>query len=376
MSTETPDISTEDTTEDTADDVQDAVSTDAPIIDNSNKKDISYKIVIPFDISTTAEQILTDTKLKTKTGGFTGRKLLFWLVAVWGEETSYLGNREWSPQIFASELTNIEYEDKPYHVSTSEIQPPIVAPQSLIKDNMAAVPLFVQLPHRPAVSAELTVWKDDYSTRITTTQIDISLPITYLTSFSIEQDTLQIALDFAGSSAEINSFDLHFIPSSHISLAQYEEAFALQRIGDSNIYVLSFASNSSIKLLRGMFLGLSVIWSQSRMMSNFQIEIPFPPSSLGLLWNVPKLTRLKQASLSCEVSNISEMTVNAELKLGNSPMIPLIKTVEIAKLQPNEKRVVFIPCVPTLDGNRELIYKVKIGSRWFKPLFKTIVHID
>lgn len=375
MNTESSEILTEEPVEDTSEGLSET-SSEIPVKKNQNEKDISYKIVIPLDSSVTAEEILTNSNLKTRTGGFCGRKILLWLVAVWGEETSYLGNIDWNPKIFTCEITHIEYDDLPSHISTSEIVPPVVASDYLVKDNMAAVPLMVQLPHRPASSAQLTIWKDDFSTLVTKAQIDVILPINYLPSFSIEQDTLQIALDFAGSSIDVNSYDIHFVPRSNISLTQYEEAFALQRIPDDSGYILSFASNSSIKLLKGMYLGLSVIWSNSRMMSNFEIEIPLPPSSLGLLWDVPKLTRLKQASLLCEVTNISDIIVNAELELGSSPMIPLVKSVEIKKLKPNEKRVVCVPCVPTLNGNRELLYKVKIGSRWYKPLFKTIVHIE
>lgn len=375
MSQESIETLTEETTEETSEGLQE---NNSEIKDekSQNDKDISYKIVIPLDSTLTAEEILTNKNIKTRTGGFCGRKILLWLVAVWGEDSSFLGNIEWSPEIFTCEITHIEYDELPSHISTCEIVPPVIAPDSLVRDNMAAVPLMVQLPLRPAVSAQLSIWKDDFSTLVTKTQIDVNLPINYLTSFSIEQDTLQISLDFAGSSIDINSFDIHFVPRSNISLTQYEEAFALQRIADGTGYILSFASNSSIKLLKGMYLGLSVIWSNSRMMSNFEIEIPLPPSSLGLLWDVPKLTRLKQATLSCEVTNISDITVNAELELGRSPMIPLVKSVEIKKLKPNEKRVVSVPCVPTLVGNRELFYKVKIGSRWYKPLFKTIVHIE
>ena len=375
MSQESIENLTEETTEE-ASDGQSEANSEIKEEKGQNEKELSYKIIIPVDSSVTAEEILTNKNLKTRTGGFCGRKILFWLVAVWDEDSSFLGNIDWRPEIFTCEITHIEYEELPAHISTCEIAPPVVAPDSYIRDNMAAVPLMVQLPHRPATSAQLTVWKDDFSTKITKTQIDVILPINYLTSFSIEQDTLQISLDFAGSSIDINSYDIHFVPRSNVSLSQYEEAFALQRIADDSGYILSFASNSSIKLLKGMYLGLSVIWSNSRMMSNFEIEIPLPPSSLGLLWDVPKLTRLKQATLSCEVTNISDIIVSAELELGKSPMIPLVKSVEIKKLKPNEKRVVSVPCVPTLVGNRELFYKVKIGSRWYKPLFKTIVHIE
>ena len=340
-----------------------------------NQKDITYKIVIPADPAATAKDVLNG-KIKRKNGGFCGRKILFFLVAIWGEESAFLGNTEWSPELFTCELTDPAYEERSNHISTNELKQTAIAGESLVRGNMAAVPLMVQLPRRPATSATLSVWKDDFSNLVAQAQIDVTLPVNYVATFNIEHDTLKIALDFAGSLVDVNDFDLHFLPRSYISLAQYEEAFALQRIGQGSEYVLSFASNNAIRLLQGMLLGLTVIWGKSEMMSNFEIEIPLPQSGIALLWDVPKLTRLKQTTLSCEVTNISDSVLNAKVKLGDSPMIPLVKSVEINDLNPNEKRVISVPCVPTLVGNRELIYKVKVQSQWFKPLFKTIVHID
>lgn len=340
-------------------------------------KDIIYKIVIPEDPNMTGDDIL-DGKANSnlRKGGYCGEKLLLWLVAVWGQEVSYLGKVEWEPSTFTCELTEVKQEAYSNHVSTTEIKQDSDKHKSVVRELSAAVPLTLDLLHNPCSSAKLTIWKDDFSTKVVSTEINISLPVSFMTNFKIEVDSIILTLDFSNSNVEIDSFDLHFTPQLQIGLAEFENAFAMRRIANTTSYRISMASSESIRLLKNLQLALSVIWNKNSMMSHFVIETPIPGSPIGLLWIVPKLEKLKQTPLQVEVTNISTSALDIQLELSDRPLIPLIKNISIPKLLPNERRTVDVPCVPCVSGTHELLYRIKIGKNWFKPLFQTIVSIE
>ena len=344
---------------------------------NNKEKDITYKIVIPEDSLVTGDDILDKTDLKTRTGGFCGETLVLWLVAVWGEEASYLGKLDWDNNNFNCELTNPQYEkNEQNHVSTSEIHPESVERKTVVRRLAAAVPLKIDLLHTPASQATLTVWKDDFATQVISTTISITLPVSFLTTFKAETDIISIQFDFSGSSCDINSFDLHFAPQLKISLGDYEKAFALRRVSNTSKYILSIASSDSIRLISNIKLTLSVVWNNNSMMSHFTVKVPIPASQIGLLWIIPRLQKLKQTPLAVEVTNIANIPLDVCLELDDRPCIPLIKTIQISKLEPNERRTVDVPCVPCVSGIHELTYRVKIGKTWLKPLFQTFVRIE
>lgn len=339
-------------------------------------KDITYEIVIPEDRTTTGDDILDKVDLKTRTGGFCGENLVLWLVAKWGEEASYLGKVDWESNIFNCELTNAKLEKNVQHVSTNEIHPFETEQKSVVRRLSAAVPLQIELCHTPATEAQLTIWKDDFATQVISKPISITLPVSFLTTFKVEVDAIAILFDFSSSSCEVNSFDLHFAPQLKISLSDYEKAFALRRVANTSKYILSIASSESIRLLKNIQLALSVVWGDNSMMSHFTIEVPIPASHIGLLWIVPHLQKLKQTPLAVEITNITTNPLDISLELDDRPCIPLIKTINVEKLEPNERRTVDVPCVPCVSGIHELTYRIKIGNQWFKPLFKTMVQIE
>jgi hypothetical protein len=346
-------------------------------------KDITYKIVIPEDRTVTGDDILDNSDLKTRTSGYCGENLVLWLVAVWGEEASYLGKVDWESNIFNCELTNTKSEKNVQHVSTNvqhvstnEINPLTIQYKSVVRRLSAAVPLQIALLHTPATETQLTIWKDDFATQVISMPISITLPVIPLTTIKVEVDTIAIFLDFSSSSCEVNSFDLHFAPQLKISLSDYEKAFALRRVANSSKFILSVASSESIRLLKNIQFALSVFWGDNTMMSHFIIEMPMPASHIGLLWIVPNLQKLKQTPLAVEITNITSSPLDISLELDDRPCIPLIKTIKVQHLEPNERRTVDVPCVPCVSGIHELTYRLKIGNQWFKPMFKTIVKID
>ncbi|EAX96589.1 hypothetical protein TVAG_018030 [Trichomonas vaginalis G3] len=339
-------------------------------------KDITYKIVIPEDSSVNGDEILDNQSLKTRPGGFCGENLIVWLVAEWGENASYLGKVVWEPTEFQCELTVKKLEHKKQHFSTVEINPKQYNHKSVVRNLQAAVPLSVSLFHTPVAEAQFTIWKDNYSTRVTSAQLQITLPVSYISTFRVETDSILINLDFSNSLCKIDSFDLRFAPQLKVSLSDYEKAFALRRVPNTSTYILSNASSEAIKLMKSIQLALSVIWNNKTMMSHFTIELPIPATSVGLLWIVPPLKKLKQTPLAVEVTNITNSPVDVKIELDDRPCIPLVKTVSIDKLEPNKRCVVDVPCVPCVSGIHELTYRVKIGNGWFKPLFKTMVNIE
>lgn len=343
--------------------------------EDNSQKDIQYKIVMPVDKTVTGDQVLDDEKIKVRTGGYPGENLIFWLVAIWDEDTAYLGNIEWGSHIFATEITNIEYDNYPTNISSNEIEPSKPAVDSVVRKLCAAVPLVVKLPIRPASSATLSIWKDEFSTLLFETKITVALPVNYVTNFSVERDYIKIALDFSSSSCQINSFDLHYTPQEKNTINDYDKAFALQKDPKDSAYILSFASNNALQLLRAMYLGLAVIWDDSKMMSHFIIEIPLPACYVGMQWHIPPLERLKQANISAEITNLANEVIHPDLEISNNILIPLVKTLEIKDLKVGETRTINIPVVPKLEGLHELNYKVKVKNSWFKPLFKTIINI-
>lgn len=339
-------------------------------------KDITYKIVIPEDSSVTGDEILDNPNLKTRPGGFCGENLILWLVAEWGENASYLGKVVWEPTEFQCELTVKKLEHKKQHFSTVEINPKTYDHKSVVRNLQAAVPLSASLFHTPVAEAQFTIWKDNYSTKVTSTQLQITLPISYLSTFRVETDSILISLDFSNSLCKIDSFDLRFAPQLKVSLSDYEKAFALRRVPNTSTFILSSASSDSIRLMKNIQLALSVIWNDNTMMSHFTIELPIPATSVGILWIVPSLKKLKQAPLSCEITNITSSVVDVKIELDDRPCIPLVKTVSVDKLEPGKRVVVDVPCVPCVSGVHELTYRVKVGNSWFKPLFKTMVKIE
>lgn len=353
---------------------------ETPAVTESTKaaetqKDISYTIVIPADPTVSGEQVLTDSKLKVRPGGYPGETLCFWLCATWDASSSYLGKIEWDPELFTCEITNTQYENPPSHISTTEITRPSHHRERTIKESSAAVPLSITLPKIPATSATLSVWKDDFSTQVVSSQISITLPISYICNFSVERDGIRILLDFAGSLCTVTDYDLHFTPRSSVKLSEYEDAFALRKVDDTPVYELSFARNQGMRLIRGMYLGLAVTWGDRGMVSNFDVEITLPPSTLTVVWTVPQLRRMKQAKLAVDVQNISRDTIDAVIEMSDSPLLPLEKKIEVKGIAPGENRHVIVPCVPTVLGIHELGYKIRIGGRLFKPLFQTVVEI-
>ena len=338
-------------------------------------KDIIYKIIIPNDNSISGEEILNNNEIKTKNFGYCGEILTIWLVASWDKDASYLGKVDWSSNIFSCELTNNKEEKINGHISTQMVNIPNNEFKSIVKELCAAVPLQVQLLHYPIISSTLTIWKDDFSTKITSTNISINLPINFKVDFKIEYDSIIISLDFNNSLCNVNNFELHFTPQSNININEFEKAFALRNISNSNSYILSMASSDSIKYLGNLKLSLSIFWENNKMLSHFLIELPHFESQIGLLWIIPKLEKLKQSNLSIEITNISNNILNINLELIDRPLIPLIKNLFIEKLEINERRIIDIPCVPCISGIFELNYKLKINNQWFKPLFKTIVNI-
>ena len=342
---------------------------------SETQKDISYSIVIPADPTVSGEQVLTDRKLKVRPGGYAGETLCFWLCATWDASSSFLGKIEWNPELFACEITNTQYDNPPSHISTTEIVKPSYARELVIKESSAAVPLSVTLPKIPASSADLSVWKDDFATHVVSSNISITLPVSYICNFSVEQDAIRIALDFAGTMSTVKDYDLHFMPRSNVRLCDYEEAFALRKIEGAAVYELSIAKNQGLRLLKGMYLGLAVTWGDRGMVSNFDVEITLPPSILTVVWTVPQLKRMRQAKLAVELQNISHDPIDAVIEMSDSPLLPLEKKIEVKAIAPGENRNVIVPCVPTVLGIHELGYKIRVGARLFKPLFQTVVEI-
>jgi len=343
--------------------------------DTNKTKDISYKIVIPEDSSTVGDLVLDDNQIKTREGGFCGEALIIWLVAVWGEETSYLGKVDWSSNIFTCELTEVQSDNQPNHISTSEVSVKKYEHKSIVRDFCAAVPLVVNLLQHPAKNSKLTVWKDDFSTIVTSKSISITLPIAFMTSFKAETDHLSISIDFSGSAIEVDNFELHFAPMISNTLSEYEQAFALRKVPNNSSYILSMASSESIRLLGNLQLALSVNWNRFSMISHFLIASPLPPSQVGLVWIVPNLEKLKQAPLAVEITNISQSELDLSIELTDRPLIPLLKTISVEKLQPNERRIIDVPCVPCVTGLHELGYSIKIANHVYRPLFKTLINI-
>ena len=340
------------------------------------QKDIFYTVLIPMDPTVSGEEVLTNDKLKTRTGGYPGETLLFWLCATWDASASYWGKIDWLPEHFTCEITNTQYEARFSHISTTEIGKQEIKRVPVVRELSAVVPLSIKLPNRPATSADLTVWKDDFSTHVVTEQIPIMLPLSYVCNFAVENDIIKIALDFAGSSCTVNDYDLHFTPRNNIKLSDYEEAISLRHVEGSPVFELIFVNDRGLRLLLGMYLGLSVVWGK-RMISNFDVEVPYPPSRITIVWNIPpNLKRMKQAKLDFDIQNISPKPFDTAIEIVDSPVIPLEKRVIVRKLEPGEKRCLSIPCIPTVAGIHRLNYRVLIGRRWHKPLFKTVVQID
>jgi hypothetical protein len=74
-----------------------------------------------------------------------------------------------------------------------------------------------------------------------------------------------------------------------------------------------------------MLLGLTVTWGGRRMMSTFEIEVPLPPTKLSIVWSIPPLVRLQQATLSFGAVNVTDDPIDAIVEIQGSPMIPLLK---------------------------------------------------
>jgi hypothetical protein len=124
-----------------------------------------------------------------------------------------------------------------------------------------------------------------------------------------------------------------------------------------------------------MLLGLTVTWGGRRMMSTFEIEVPLPPTKLSIVWSIPPLVRLEQATLSFAAVNVTDDPIDAIVEIEGSPMIPLLKQIKVPGILPNEERRMTVQVVPTVAGVNKLNYVVKIGQSEFKPLFKTVVCI-
>ena len=340
----------------------------------SKEKDIYYKIVIPVDGSVDGRTVLEDPDLKVREGGFCGEKLIFWLVATWQEDAAYLGKFDWNSNVFKAELTNLVSENYPSHISSSEIQHIEQKSETVLQNSQAAIPFSISLPAHPLTSADLIIWKGEYSTKVITESITVSLPIVFQSSLSVIDDNICISLDFANSETEINSHNLKFIPRK-ISLADYESAFALQK-RPNNQYFLRFTSRDSILLLQGLVLSLTVFWNHNTMVSTFSLDISIPANNICFLWECPQLERLKQTSLYCEVTNKNPFDVkNCSVEMEEDVLIPLIKTVNLETLHPNQQVLLEIPIVPIKVGVFSLNYKVKLGNFVFKPLFQTPIKI-
>ncbi|KAH0792370.1 hypothetical protein GPJ56_003716 [Histomonas meleagridis] len=342
---------------------------------NTQQNDLTYTIVIPeFKYST--QQFKQEDKVETRNFGYPGENLKFWLVIFWGDgTTSNTKASDWDPCCFTCEISKIEYTDWSTHISTSQIQTLTDERKTFISEASIAVPLSVQLPHRPA-TAELTIWKSDYSTKVTSSDLTIELPLKYNCIFNPSSDKLSFDFEFLDTNHEINNLDLHFSPNPSHSLSEYESAFILQRVPDTYLYYLSFASNSSLKLLNDMALGLSVVWSNSTMLSCFEIKIPLPPGPLGLIWSVPPLKRLKQCTLSLEITNISQEPISGKVELDETNLIPFEKSMHFKNLLPDQKQTLVFICLPRTCGTYELEYTIEVGNERYKPLFKTIIRIE
>jgi hypothetical protein len=338
-------------------------------------KDISYRVLIPCDNTVSGARVLADRDLPTRADGYPGELLVFWLIADWSETTAHLGKVDWKEKKFQAEITSIEFDSRTAHISTSQLAsaPPALVP--VVQGFSAALPLSIKLPVRPAARAVLTVWTEDFETQIVVTQIPVRLPIKFATSLATVRNAIKISFDFAASSAEVNSFDLHFIPKKDISLAAFEEAFALRRIAQTPVFELAFATNQAPRWLKEMVLGLTVIWGGNRMVSTFDVELPFPISPVSIVWSIPPLVRLKQATLSFVLLNMERDTVDAVVEIERLPLIPLVKQVNVKQLLPDEERKLTIPVVPIVGGVHVLQHTITIGSVAYRPLFQTIVSV-
>jgi hypothetical protein len=338
-------------------------------------KDISYRIVIPIDNSVSGDDVLTLPPSRQRRGGYPGEILVFWLIADWSETTAHLGKVDWQQKQFRPEITNIEFSSRTSHVSTSQLSPsgPVLSP--VVREFSAALPLSIKLPVRPAVRAELSVWTEGFETQVIALEISAILPIIYSIAFSVYRNAIRMAFDFSPSFAEVDSFDVRFVPRSDFSLAGYEEAFALRRISETSVFELSFATNEGVQRLKELVLGMTVIWGGNRMVSTFNVELPLPQSPLAIVWTIPRLSRLRQATLSLAVLNISKEPVDASVDIERSALIPLVKNVKIEQLLPQEERKLTLPVVPIITGLHELQYFVTVSGTRYRPLFQTTVRI-
>jgi hypothetical protein len=336
-------------------------------------KDISYRVLIPSDNTVSGDRVLADRDLPTRTDGYPGELLVFWLIADWSETTAHLGKVDWKEKKFQAEITSIEFDSRTAHISTSQLSSTPSALVPVVQGFSAALPLSIKLPVRPAARAVLTVWTEDFETQIIVTQIPVILPIKFSTAFATVRNAIKISFDFAASSAEVNSFDLHFIPRKDISLSSFEEAFALRRIAQTPVFELAFATNQAPRWLKEMTLGLTVIWGGNKMVSTFDVELPMPASPVSIVWSIPPLVRLKQATLSFVLLSMDRDPVDAFIEVEPLPLIPLVKQVRVKQLLPDEERKLTIPVVPTVAGVHALKYTITIGSVAYRPLFQTIV---
>lgn len=340
----------------------------------SKEKGIKFQIVIPVDGSVSGKTILEEQNLRVRHGGFCGEKLIFWLIAVWEEQASYLGKTDWNSNNFKAEITNLEVENVRNHISTTEIKHLEIEHKTELQALQVAVPLTVILPNAPHKTAQLSVWKGDFTTKIVSIPIEVSLPIRFQSSFSVVDDNISVLFDFANSQTDINSHVLNFIPRPKVSLTDYESALAIKKVSD-NQYYISLTSNKSILLLKNLQLSFMVHWNKNTMLSTFSIDVPIPPSNLSLLWNCPPLSHLHQTSLFCEITNMGNSAATVSIELDEDIVIPLKKFINIGTLQASEHTLVEIPVVPIKKGYHTLHYQIKVGNSMYKPLFQTIIQI-
>lgn len=342
----------------------------------SNKNTTFSILIPPFSNSNISMKSLSSDKCRSF--GYQGENLRFWLVAETRKSTIDLN--DWDRNNFICEVTNVKSTNDCTtfsYVSTIQINQEVDERKTEKGErNTVMVPLEIQLPNKPG-TADIIIWKSDYTSKVITWSINIELPLKFTCTFGTCDDKMSFNFEFLDCIFDINEFDLHFTPTSNISLSMLEDAFILQKALDKEYcYYLSFRSNTGLKLLNKMKLSLVIIWGNSSMLSSYDLNIPFPSGPLGLIWSFPTLKRLKQTSISLELTNISNNVIYGKVELEETCLIPLEKSICFNNLKPNEKRTLTFPCIPRTCGTFVLNYIVEINQEKFKPLFQTIIVIE
>lgn len=342
----------------------------------STNKSATYSILIPPFASSCAPCESLDPE-KCRTFGYQGENLRFWLVAE--SMKSEIDDDSWSRESFVCEVANVNGESTAafHSPSTAQIkQAPDQRKTGRGKRNALMVPLEIQLPN-VCGTADIAIWRSDYSSMVVAWTIKIELPMKLTCTFGTRGDKIRFGFEFIDSEFDADEYDLHFAPNSNVSLSMLEDAFVLQRaLDEERCYYLSLRTNAGLRLLNDMKLNLAVVWGDSSMLSSFDVRIPFPSGPLGLTWAFPKLKRLKQTSISLELTNISNSEIGGKVELEETCIIPLEKSLSFGNLKPNEKRVLTFPCIPRTCGTFVLNYVVEINQEKFKPIFQTIISIE